>query len=191
MTRLYRALLRLYPASFREEYASELTRTYEEAMRERGASGMLLVALGDVIPNAIAAHWSILSQDLRYTARSLRGSRAFALATILVTALGVGANTATFSVADFVLLRPLAFHEPERLVRMCDGPRSGGGWGCMNQMPAARYRAIVETNQSYEALGAFARMAVNLGIPLVFYGENEAECRTGAPSSGREPSGRT
>jgi len=60
-----------------------------------------------VIPNALAAHWEILVQDLRYTARTLAGARGFAVATILVTALGVGANTATFSVADFVLVRPL------------------------------------------------------------------------------------
>ena len=53
------------------------------------------VVVGDAestVPNAIAAHWSILGQDLRYTVRSLKGSRGFALATILVTALGVGAN---------------------------------------------------------------------------------------------------
>jgi predicted permease len=163
--RVYRALLRLYPASFREEYASELAQTYEDSVRERGRAGALLGAIADVVPNALAAHWAILSQDLRYTARSLSGARGFALATILVTALGVGANTATFSVADYVLFRPLAFHDPERLVRMCDGPRRGGGWGCMNQMPAARYRAIVSTNRSFEeqgGVGAFARQAMNL-----------------------------
>ena len=162
MTRLYRALLRLYPASFREEYAHELTRTWEEGTRDRGPVGALVSAIADVVPNALAAHWTILSQDLRYTARSLRNARGFAVATILVTALGVGANTATFSIADYVLLRPLAFHEPERLVRMCDGPRTGGGWGCMNQMPAARYREVVTTSRSFESAGAFARMAVNL-----------------------------
>ena len=69
--------------------------------------------------------------------RTLNGSRGFALAAVLVTALGVGANTATFSVADFVLFRPLPFPDPDSLVRLCEGPRTGGGWGCMNQLSPA------------------------------------------------------
>src|SRR5688572_23921145 len=134
MTPFYRALLRLYPSSFRVEYAAELARTYEEGVRERGRVGASVAAITDVVPNALAAHWAILVQDLRYTARTLQGSRGFALAAILITALGVGANTATFSVADFVLVRPLSFPDPDAIVRFCDGPRTGGGWGCMNQM---------------------------------------------------------
>ena len=112
MTGFYRALLRLYPRSFREEYAAELMRTYEESVRDRGRLSATIGAITDVVPNALAAHWTILAQDLRYAARSLKGSRGFAIATILVTALGVGANTATFSVADFVLLRPLRVPAP-------------------------------------------------------------------------------
>jgi hypothetical protein len=52
---------------------------------------------------APAAQWDILKQDLRYTVRTLSRARGFALTAILVTGLGVGANTAAFSVADFVL----------------------------------------------------------------------------------------
>ena len=57
---------------------------------------------------------------------------------ILVIALGIGANTAAFSVADFVLLRPLPFPDPAALVRLCEGPRQGGGWGCMNQLSSGQ-----------------------------------------------------
>jgi predicted permease len=162
MTRFYRALLRLYPASFRAEYTAELTRTYEEAVRNRGQLGAMLTAIGDVVPNAIAAHWRILLQDLHYTVRSLRGARGFALATVLVTALGVGANAATFSVADFVLVRPLAFPNPDALVRLCEGPRAGGGWGCMNQMSPAVYRDVVTKSRSFLALGAFNGSSMTL-----------------------------
>ncbi len=162
MTAFYRALLRLYPISFRLEYASELTRAYEESVRDRGRVGATLAAITDVVPNAIAAHWAILVQDLHYTGRALRNSRGFALATVLVTALGVGANAATFSVADFVLVRPLPFPNPDAVVRLCEGPRTGGGWGCMNQMSPAVYRDVLTKARSFEALGAFTGASVNL-----------------------------
>lgn len=162
MNTFYRALLRLYPASFRAEYEAELLRTYEETVRDRGRIAALVVSITDVVPNAIAAHWSILSQDLRYTARTLLASRGFATAAILITALGVGANTATFSVADFVLVRPLSFPEPDALVRICDGPLTGGGWGCNNQMTPGRYHDFAVRNKTLETTGAFSRREVNL-----------------------------
>jgi putative ABC transport system permease protein len=108
------------------------------------------------------AHWEILKQDLRYTARTLSRSRGFALTAILVTALGVGANTAAFSVADFVLLRPLPFPDPDAIVRLCEGPRTGGGWGCMNQVSPANYRDFKSMSSSFAEMGAFANDAVNL-----------------------------
>src|SRR5829696_2164493 len=106
-------------------------------------------------------HLAILVQDLRYTARTLNRARGFALTAVLVTALGVGANTAAFSVADFVLLRPLPFADPDRLVRLCEGPRTGGGWGCMNELSPANYRDF-KTSASLEAMGAFTGSAANL-----------------------------
>src|SRR5829696_5707135 len=107
-------------------------------------------------------HLAILMQDLRYTARTLNRARGFTLTAILVTALGVGANTAAFSVADVVLLRPLPFPDPDPLVRLCEGPRQGGGWGCMNQMSPANYRDLKRMSSSFEELGAFAGDPANL-----------------------------
>lgn len=106
--------------------------------------------------------FEILVQDLRYTARTLIRDRAFALTAILVTALGVGANTAAFSVADFVFLRPLAFPDSDRLVRLCEGPRTGGGWGCNNQLSPANYRDFKSMSTSFENMGVFTGGAVNL-----------------------------
>jgi len=59
-------------------------------------------------------------QDLRYAVRSLRRNPAFAAVTILTLAIGIAAATAMFTVADAVLLRPLPFPEPERLVEISE-----------------------------------------------------------------------
>jgi predicted permease len=60
--------------------------------------------------------WETILQELRYAARTLRKSPAFAATAILTLALAIGASTAVFTVVDSVLLKPLSFHESGRLV---------------------------------------------------------------------------
>ena len=121
MITLYRALLRLYPKSFRAEYGDEMCAVFERELRTSSGRGIWLLLLrsaGDVVSNAARVHLDILRQDLKYAARSLRRTPGFAITAILVAALGIGATTATFSIADHVLLRPLPFSEPGRLVKL-------------------------------------------------------------------------
>ena len=57
-------------------------------------------------------------QDLRYAVRNLLRSRGFAVVAALTLTIGIGANTAIFSIIDTILLRPLPFRDPGQLVRL-------------------------------------------------------------------------
>jgi hypothetical protein len=70
-----------------------------------------------------SARWvENLWRDVRYGLASLARDPGFAVVTIGLLALGIGANTATFSIVDAVLLKPLPFPEPERMVRLWETP---------------------------------------------------------------------
>src|SRR5580658_9835237 len=74
---------------------------------------------------------SRLGQDIRYALRQLNRSRGFAIVAILTLALGIGANTAIFSVIDSILLEPLPFPHQDRLVQIVADPNSSlspKGW---------------------------------------------------------------
>jgi predicted permease len=160
--RLYRALLHFYPASFRAEYGDEMEAVFRA--RRRDATNppavflLWIEAFFEIVFNAVAVHWDILRQDLRYTARTLARSPGFAVTAILVVALGIGANTAAFSVTDFVLIRNLPFPEPDRLVKIW---QTESGYDQMEFSPL-NYRDVKRMSKSFEAMGAYTPDAVNL-----------------------------
>ena len=71
-----------------------------------------------------------MTHDLTYTLRLLRRAPGFAVAAVATLALGIGASTAMFTIIDSVLIRPLRFPEPERIVmlRLTSGARISAGY---------------------------------------------------------------
>jgi putative ABC transport system permease protein len=69
--------------------------------------------------NSVVSRLSFMLADFVYAARTLRASPTFAAASVLTLALGIGASTAIFSVAETVLLRPLPYKDPGRLIYAC------------------------------------------------------------------------
>jgi len=89
--------------------------------------------------------------DLKHAFRMLRQSPGFTLTAISALALGIGANTAIFSVVDTVLLKPLAFPEPERIVTLMSSTPQGGFPGAS----VPKYNAWRRTTQVLEDVAAY------------------------------------
>src|SRR5437868_3131354 len=92
-----------------------------------------------------------LWQDLRYGVRMLMRRPGFTLIAITTLALGIGANTAIFSVVDAVLLRSLPYPDAERLVMLWSTMKSQGVPVSGSALPD--YREWRDQNQVFEALG--------------------------------------
>ena len=92
-----------------------------------------------------------LWQDIRFGVRLLRKSPGFTATAVLTLALGIGANTAIFSVLYSVVLRPLPFPEPERLVTVLEAQQGSNG-GTLGYPTFADWRS---QTRSFDAMSAF------------------------------------
>jgi putative ABC transport system permease protein len=102
--------------------------------------------------------WGGLGHDFRYALRALGKRPGFTLVAVLTLALGIGANTAIFSVINGVLLRPLPYGEPERVVQLVNH-WEGTTAGDLSPLEFFDYR---ERLRSFQSLGAYAVGPVNL-----------------------------
>ena len=135
-TRLLRLLLRTYPRDFRDRFGADLEADFEQLLATRGLRAAWKYALSDLrraIPMTHTddqrarqrryavtlggeSHMGTLGFDLRHSLRALMKSPVFTIVTVMTLALGIGANSAIFSLVNAVLLRPIGFQDPDRLM---------------------------------------------------------------------------
>ena len=93
-----------------------------------------------------------LWQDVKYALRSMHKAPGFSIAVVLIVALGIGANTAMFSVIRGVLLKPLGYRDPGRVVLLADGATP------------IRFHDFLQGAHSYTDVGAYAVTAEQMAL---------------------------
>jgi putative ABC transport system permease protein len=138
LTTFYRILLWAYPRDFRRDVGPDATRLFVDACLEaqlesgwRGPIRRICRAAWDVPIGGLTARVSsvvpqLALRDALSIVRSFGRSKVFATAAVLTVALGVGLNSVVFSLFDRLLLRPLPFSEPDRLVQIYSRPHQSG-----------------------------------------------------------------
>ena len=182
--RAYASLLWLYPGSFREEYGGEMTAAFsarwaaaQRAGRPLASAWLWLSVAADALATALAEHRHRLAQDLGQATRTLalRGNRAFTLASVATLALGLGGATTIFSLVHAILLAPLPFKEPARVVHLAaanpshDVPRFS--------VSVPDFLSWRENAKSFSALAALEDVSANLS------GDGAPERVTGVAAS--------
>lgn len=99
-----------------------------------------------------------LAQDLRFAYRQLRKAPGFTLTVVLTLALGIGATTAIFSLVEGILLRPLPFRDPDRLVLVGDQLQNGLG----SNVTAREMRIYSEATKAFSSLGGYININYEL-----------------------------
>jgi len=117
-------------------------------------------------------------QDLRYAARLLRRSPGFSGAAVAIVALGIGATAATFTLLDHVLLRPLPFARPDRLVLLHETRLAQGVARTPTSLP--NFLDWKAAASSFDAMGAY----IGILFPVNFSGRGEPRRLDSAQMSG-------
>jgi len=197
---LFLVLLQLYPASFRRRHGAEMWEVCQDrlasARRARGPAGAAAVWRHEVADHlraatrerayarrlrraadpavgasrSLSAMVSAFVQDVRFGARQLVRRPGFTLVAVATLALGIGATTAVFTVVNGVLLRPLAFADPDRVVQL-HRTTSSGARASISPLDYLDYR---------DELTSFSRVAAIQNARRNLTGSGEPERLLGA-----------
>jgi len=107
--------------------------------------------------------WSAIQQHVRFAFRRLAAAPGFAIAVLLMLALGIGATTAVFCVVDGILLRPLPFEQPGRLVDLTHSIAISGR-STVDQSDGTFLLYQRHATASFASMGAWRTRGVNLGV---------------------------
>ena len=183
---MYRFLLLFFSRRTRAQFGDDMARLFEDHVREARSSGrsiaaIYLAALRDAIVEgtadrlSAAAHgfktiaresrrwrWWMhaLLQDIRYAVRLLARQPGTTAIAVLTLALGIGANTAIFSAVDSVLLRPLPYDDPDRLVMIWEKREREGVLD--NVVSPADYVDWAAMQTSFEGIAAQTTMTADM-----------------------------
>jgi predicted permease len=190
---VYRALLRCYPAAFRHEYGGQMLLMFTEQLGEARRSGgrlepamLWLRAAWDTLTIAPREHWHVIRQDLRYAVRTMAARPGFTAVAALSLGLGIGANTAIFSLWNGVLHASLpGVREPEGLVMLSDPDESGswtGRWSGRDDGPRAwltygEFEDLRDHARSFSALMASQSSLITWQVRVENGGWEEAHGR--------------
>ena len=158
--------------SFVEDSTSEKMRrgmTYDEAQR---AARVEMGSMETVKHKVAAAGWESTAegvwQDIRYSARMLAKSPGFTIVAILSLALGIGANTAIFTLINTLMLQTLPVHEPQQLVAF--GAEIGGGTvdgigpGPLDIFPYDFYQRLEKSQDMFQDITAYASFPTTVSV---------------------------
>src|SRR5579859_488978 len=106
----------------------------------------------------------VFLQDLRFALRQMGKRPGFASVVVLTMALGIGANAAIFSVLDAVLLRPLPYKDPDKLVKVWSRFTGIGMPNDQNWVSAPEFRDYQQLNRSFSDIAAIDAESINLGV---------------------------
>jgi putative ABC transport system permease protein len=173
--RIYRLLLRLYPAQFLQEYEREILLTFRtEWLRESNAAGRWLYfarAASGILFNSPLEHFQMLTNDLRYALRTFRRSLPLTIVAVATLALGIGVNSALFSVVKAVLLDALPYGKPDQLVRVwVRNPQQGFEHDVTSWPRLEDWRTRSRTIQGFAAFGPARLILTEGGEPVQLQG---------------------